>query len=154
GSLDTPSLTSQQFLAINGPDVGTALKINVIATLIRDVAFGPAFLIAILALFYFAVHDRPIRVWALLLFTPLALLGAVMLATFSVPMAAPFRIDGVWTLLLVPFAAWVVVWLAQRIARLSARRYLLSLSCAMFASCRLRSACRRSREMQSGETAM
>lgn len=124
GSLTALSLTSHQFIASHGHDWNLALNDNVILYMVKDTVVSFVFLIGILSLVYFAARNSDIRAWALVLFTPLVLLGASMLVTFSVPMAAPFRTDGTWLLLLVPFAAWVIVSLAQRISTKTLGRLL------------------------------
>ncbi len=124
GSLSVLGLTSQQFVMNRGLDIVYAVRNHVITIFLQDVAFGPAFLIGSLGLLYFVVWDRAIRAWALLLFIPLAVFGAIMAATLSISLTASYRLDGMWVLLLVPFAAWAIVWLAQRIARAPVGQYL------------------------------
>jgi hypothetical protein len=124
GSLANFSLTSQQFLELKGHDVLFALRHNAVVELLQDVVFEPALLIGSLALLYVILRDRAIRVWVMLLFLPLLILAAMMTVTLAVPLAATFRVDGVWVLLLAPFAAYGIVWLAEWSASTRARQYL------------------------------
>jgi len=53
--------------------------------------------------------DRVVRVWAAIFFAPLALITAMMIATMSIPSAAPWRTSGAWVLLFLPFTALALV---------------------------------------------
>lgn len=117
GSLTALSLTSRQFEAAHGHDLNLAVRTDVVYLFAHDSVFMPVFLAGAVALLFLARRDRALMTWGVLVFAPLILLGASMLATFSVPMAAPFRVDGTWIILLIPFAAWVMVWLAELLVR-------------------------------------
>jgi hypothetical protein len=119
GSLKALSLTSRQFAARHGHDVSIAVRTDVVYLFVHDSVFMPILLAGAVALLVLARRDRALMTWAALVFGPMLLLGASMLATFSVPMAAPFRVDGTWIILLIPFAAWALVGLAELIVGMS-----------------------------------
>jgi hypothetical protein len=116
GSLEILSLTSRQFLDFAGRNYPLAIKNNALFTFAMDIVLGPALALGALAMTYLAIRDRAVREWALVLFVPLIVLGIDMFVTFSVPLAAAFRTDGIWALLLLPFGAWVLVWAAEHLA--------------------------------------
>jgi hypothetical protein len=109
GSLAALSTTSKQFIAEHGHDVALALHVDVLYLFVHDCVYMPVLLAGVIALLIVVRRDRVRRTWAILVFGPLLLLGASMAVTLSAPLAAPFRVDGTWVLLLIPFAAWGVV---------------------------------------------
>jgi hypothetical protein len=116
GTLGAIGTTSRQFIDAYGLNYFLALRYSALSRFVLDVLINPALAIGAITLVAMAVRDWRVRDWALVMFSPLLIISALMLATFSVPMAAPFRIDGQWLLLLVPFASFAIVNFAQRIA--------------------------------------
>lgn len=126
GSLEIFSLTSKQFLDIHGRDWAMSLNNNLLVLFIKDLIVGPVLILGLLGLLFGSISDRALREWALVFFLPLGLIALNMLVTFGVPLAAPFRIDGSWVLLLIPAAALVIV----RWAAATAQRPLAQLAVA------------------------
>jgi hypothetical protein len=115
GSLELLTFTRRQFLDFAGHDYALALKSNVLYVFAMDVVLGPVLALGALALAYLSIVDRAIRGWAIVLFAPLAVIAIDMLASWSVPLGAPFRVDAIWLLLLAPFGAWALVVAAERL---------------------------------------
>lgn len=114
GSLSNLSVTRQQFEAIHGRDLGLALRLNPLGSpLLLDLAWNPALLLGAVALVRAAARDAALRAWVLAFGLPLPLVAALMVASLSIPLAAPWRITGTWVLLLTPFGGFALVRLAE-----------------------------------------
>lgn len=126
GSLDNLGVTRWQFLTGFGEDHARALYGNVATSLLRDLLWAPVLLLGVAGLVGRARADRQVRDWAIVLFLPLPLLGALMLATWSVPGSADARLAGGWSLLLLPFAAETLLRCAGRLRQGRPRRAALT----------------------------
>jgi len=125
GSFENFSIVSRQFVDFYGPDLATAVRNNVLYRLIRDVVLSPVLAVGAAGLIYAAVYSRPIRIWALIFFVPVTVEAADMFATFSVPIGEGMRSDGIWALLLLPFAGAVIIAAAECIAQRAIARHAI-----------------------------
>lgn len=113
GSLENLSLTGRHWVANFGASRALALYLSPLGrNLALDIVWNPMMLGGLLALAAVAARDAAARAWALAFGIPLLVSTAVIVATLSVTMAAPWRTSGVWALLLLPFEALAVVRLA------------------------------------------
>jgi hypothetical protein len=122
GSLDNLTIVSRQFIEYYGHDLATAIRNNVLYRFLRDIATTPALALGFAGLVYGVVSSARIRAWALVLLFPVVIEAADMMATWSVPIGEGMRSDGLWALLLLPFAAWALVIIASHIAQRNASR--------------------------------
>jgi hypothetical protein len=95
----------------------------VLYRVIRDIVLNPVLAVGAVGFLYGVVHSRALRAWAVIFFLPLLVEAADMLATYSVPIGEGMRSDGIWALLLLPFAASVIVAAAERITPRATARY-------------------------------
>ncbi|WP_372623641.1 hypothetical protein [Falsiroseomonas sp.] len=118
GSLDNLAITAQQFRAITGEQAATqAVLLNPLGPLLwRELAWNPAAALGGLALLALARRDPALRAFGLAFFLPLPVLALAMLASGSAPLAASWRLVGIWILLALPFGALVLVRLADIVA--------------------------------------
>jgi hypothetical protein len=117
GSLSNLSITSEQFLGIAGPDRQLALRLNPLGQpLLQELFWNPATPLGLVACAALAWRQAALRAWAFVFGTPLPVLSAVMVASFSIPLAASWRTIGIWSLLLQPFAALALVRIADMVA--------------------------------------
>jgi hypothetical protein len=123
GNLDIFSLTSRQFIDVNGRNYLAALRGNVLVDLIHDIALNPVLIVGACMLAFLVRQREAVRDWVLLLALPLAILAAQMAVSLGVPMAASFRIDETWVLLLLPFAAFGLVLAAEKMTPDGTWRY-------------------------------
>lgn len=115
GSLARLGMTTMQFTDTYGRSYVQAFKSDALVLYIKDMLTSPAVLFGTLGVTLVALKDAKVRPVILLVFAPLFILGVMMVATLSVPLAAPFRIDGMWVLLAMPFAAWLIVTAADHL---------------------------------------
>lgn len=115
GSLDNLSVTSWQFLGSSGRNYLTALARTPAGSFIRNLVWNPVLLLGVAACCWLSLKDRVVRVWAAIFFAPFALITATMIATMSIPGAAPWRTSGAWVLLLLPFTALALVRVSERL---------------------------------------
>ena len=103
GNLENLSVTSWQ-----GDSLGfTPRKVfidNHVTRFVRDALMTPAIL-GLGALALLVTREERIRRWALLVFVPLLVIAGVVVTTGSATGSATWRLGGVWTLALLPFAA-------------------------------------------------
>lgn len=109
GSLQNIGHASEMTIAVFGPDRLRAVQAAALTRFAHDLAWNPLLLAGLAALIWRARHDGAARLWTLIYFAPLVVLSIVMVATMSFPMAAPWRISGVWTLLLTPFTSFALM---------------------------------------------
>ena len=109
GSLKNLGITSQQFIGVLGRDYWVAFKWMPLRFFIQDILWNPLTLPGLALLAWLSLRDASIRIWALLFGLPLLVLSAVMVTTLSVPMAATWRTSGFWSLIILPFDAWIVL---------------------------------------------
>lgn len=109
GSIDNLSVTSWQFLSSSGRNYHTALARAPAGSFIKNFVWNPALLLGVVACCWLTFRDRVVRDWAAIFFAPFALITAIMIATMSIPGAAPWRTSGAWVLLLLPFTALALV---------------------------------------------
>jgi hypothetical protein len=124
-SLDNLFITPQEFKAIAGDDAGRlALLLNPLGKpLWRELAWNPATWLGAAMLAHLARRDAALRGFTAAFMTALPLMGATMLATTAVSLAATWRLVGIWSLLLLPFGALALVRIAEWAgARLRASR--------------------------------
>lgn len=126
GSLENLAITPIQFQAITGEDAGRqALLMNPLLGMPfwKEVAWNPASWLGAIALVRLARRDATLRDFALGFLTSLPLMGLTLIAVTAVSGAATWRLVGAWSLLLLPFGALALVWLADwAAARLRAPR--------------------------------
>ncbi len=121
GSLNNLLITPEQFKAIAGDDAGRqALLLNPLGKpLWQELAWNPATWLGVAMLARLARRDAALRDFASGFMTALPLMGASMLATTAVSLAATWRLVGIWSLLLLPFGALAFVrsaeWAAARL---------------------------------------
>lgn len=117
GSLDNLSVTSWQFLGTYGRNYRMAFDHSPMGSFIKDLMWNPVLPLGVAACCWLTFKDRAIRAWAAIFFVPLPLITAVMIASMSIPSAAPWRTSGAWIFLLLPFTALALVrtseWLCQ-----------------------------------------
>jgi len=115
GNLDLFSMTSRQFIDKNGRNYLEAIQGNVAVDLLRDLLLNPVLLLGGAVLVFLSCHQKTLREWAILILVPFVILATQMAVSLGVPMAAQFRIDGVWVLMLLPFAAFALVFAAEKL---------------------------------------
>ena len=134
GSLSNLSVASQQFIGEFGRNLGYAIKWSPLRFFIQDMLWNPLTLPGLAVVAWLALSDRAVRLWALLYGVPLLVFSAVCIVTFSIPTAATWRTSGVWTLMMLPFDAFVAhrigIWL-WRSARLPRAALLVLLLLAI-----------------------
>ncbi len=126
GSLENLSITSRQFLATYGWDYYTALTRSPVGSLVKDLLWNPMMLLGLTALCWLALKDRVVRAWAAIFFAPFLLITLVMIASMSVPSAAPWRTSGAWVLLLLPFTGLAIARASEWFRRGRARGWTLA----------------------------
>ena len=109
GSLKNLGITSQQFIGVLGRNYWVAIKWMPLRFFIQDILWNPLTLPGPALLAWLSLRDASIRTWALLFGLPLLVLSAFMVITLSVPMAATWRTSGFWSLVTLPFDAWIVL---------------------------------------------
>lgn len=109
GSFANLGITSQQFIGVYGRNYANALRWEPLRFFVQDILWNPLTLPGLAALAWIAWRDRAARIWVLLFGAPLLVFSAVVVATLSVPMAATWRTSGPWSLLVLPFDAFVAV---------------------------------------------
>jgi len=121
GSLSNLATTSWQFLGAYGYNYHIAITHSPVGSFIYIVLWFPVLLFGVVAFCRLALKDKVIRTWAAIFFVPFPLVTAVMIASMSVPMAAPWRTSGPWVFLLLPFTALALLrtgeWLWEGRAR-------------------------------------
>lgn len=129
GSFDNLFITPEEFQAIAGEDARRlALLLNPLGRpLWQELAFNPATWIGAATLTILARRDAAMRGFAAGFMTALPLMSATMLATTAVSLAATWRLVGIWSLMLLPFGALGLVWLADW----AAARWRLSTTVAL-----------------------
>lgn len=125
GSLKNSSDNRDQVIAMYGADHLGGLSANELVRFLRNVAIirvlidlacNPLLLLGLVALFRQAGPDRSVRnVWAVIFFAPLVVESVVQTFTMNVPLAASWRVSGIWTLLLLPFTSFALWRYAHRI---------------------------------------
>jgi len=115
GSFERLGMATMQFTDTYGRDYVQALKSDALVLFIKDAATSPAVLFGVMGIGLVAMKNEKLRTLIALIFAPLVILGVMMVASLSVPLAAPFRIDGIWVLLAMPFAAWLIVTAADHL---------------------------------------
>lgn len=96
---------------------------------IRDVVTGPLVL-GVAAGLVVGWRSRPARFVLLVAIAGLVFASLAAIATQSSPLAAPWRIAGAWTTLVVPFTAYALVRLASHVEHHLQRKALIILSIA------------------------
>lgn len=131
GSFDNLSVARIQGGA-SGKAVLHALEVNHLGRFLLDVASTPLF-VGLLILAFLSWSDRRLPTWAGVLFAPLVVITGVVVATKSVAVGAPWRLDGPWALLLLPFLAYWLKAFAERFPEKHRRRVLIPavLVCAL-----------------------
>ncbi len=124
GSLSNLSITRMQAIAI-GMKTSTLLRNLPLTQFLRDLVMAPILIGGFIALLVMGNRDRALRVWGSLLFSPLLILTFVSLITKSVAGAAWWRMGGTWTLLILPFAAYVLKRFSDRFTNSRAKQVLV-----------------------------
>ena len=109
GSLKNLGITSQQFIGVLGRNYWVAIKWMPLRFFIQDIFWNPLTVAGLALLAWLSRRDATIRIWALLFGLPLLVLSVFMVITLSVPMAATWRTSGFWSLIMLPFDAWIVL---------------------------------------------
>lgn len=110
GSTEMLAVTQTQFIAAFGPDRWRATNSTLVwPYLALDLVWDPVTLLGLGLAVGLTRQDAVLRLWLLVFGGAAVLISVVMAMTFSIPMAAPFRISGAWSLLLLPFAALLIV---------------------------------------------
>ncbi|MBB37259.1 MAG: hypothetical protein CME88_00015 [Hirschia sp.] len=112
-------ITRDQAIAM---DAGwrTMVSNSHLVAFLRDIVSTPL-MFGLIALVVAASQDMKIRYWA---YAVLGSLVVVTIATFltgSIAFAAPWRLGGVWSLLLLPFLASFIFWVIEQFQRTSTR---------------------------------
>lgn len=115
GSFERLGMVTMQFTDIYGRDYVQAIKSDALVLFAKDALTSPAVLFGTIGLALVLLKDELLRPWIVLMYLPLVILGVMMVVSLSVPLAAPFRIDGIWVLLALPFSAWLVVTAAEHL---------------------------------------
>src|SRR5262249_37074100 len=126
GSLDNLSITSWQFIETHGRDYYRAFGHSPLGAFAKNLLWSPLLLLGIVALCWLAFKDRLVRAWAAIFFVPFPLITAVMIASMSIPDAAPWRTSGAWIFLLLPFTALAMVRASESLRGGRAKGWLLS----------------------------
>ncbi len=122
GSLENLGIVGRHYAANFGTSRVRALYLSPLGrNLALDLLWNPLMLGGLAALAWTAARDAAARAWALAFGVPLLLSTAVMVASLSITLAAPWRTIGIWALLLLPFQALAVVHIADRLGRGRAR---------------------------------
>ncbi len=121
GSLSNLGITSQQFIGVYGRNTWFAIKWSPLRYFIQDMLWNPLTLPGLALLGWLSLRDATIRVWGLLFGLPLLALSLFMIATLSIPMAATWRTSGFWTLIILPFDAWILLRIATSLLGSSPR---------------------------------
>jgi hypothetical protein len=103
GSLRNLTTTSWQFLGTYGYNYHIAITHSPVGSFIYIVLWFPVLVLGVVAFCWLALKDKVIRTWAAIFFVPFPLVTAVMIASMSIPMAAPWRTSGPWVFFLLPF---------------------------------------------------
>ncbi len=114
GSLSNINVAAQQFIGVFGRNYVYAVKWSPLRFFIQDMIWNPLTLPGLAALLWLSLRDGAIRLWTLLFGVPLLVFSVYTTVTFSIPTAATWRTSGVWTLMMLPFDAYV----AMRVATL------------------------------------
>ena len=109
GSLKNLGITSQQFIGVFGRNHWVAIKWMPLRFFIQDILWNPLTVAGLALLAWLSLRDTSIRIWAMLFGLPLLALSMFMVITLSVPMAATWRTSGFWSLIMLPFDAWIVL---------------------------------------------
>ncbi len=117
GTLHNLGVASQQFVGEFGHNLAYAIKWSPLRFFIQDIIWNPLTLPGVVALVWLATGDRTIRLWALLYGVPLLVFTLVCIITFSIPTAATWRTSGVWTLMMLPFDAFIAVRIGAILSR-------------------------------------
>ncbi len=102
------SITSQQAATAN-PNFLRVVYNTATVQMALDILLAPGLIAGVVALLGLARRQAGLRWWSLVVFSPVAVVTAAGLVTGSVPFAAPWRLGGAWTLLLIPFFAYAVL---------------------------------------------
>ncbi len=113
GSISNLGVVTQQFVGEFGRNYFFAIKWSALRFFIQDIIWNPLTIPGLAALVLLSLRDRVIGLWALLFEFPLLVFSAVTVVTLSVPTAATWRISGVWSLMMLPFDAFIAVRLGQ-----------------------------------------
>jgi hypothetical protein len=114
GSTDNLAWTRQQFLDLFGPKYSYALRKNMLAYFVVDVGTNPVLAFGIAGLAIFSRRNSRSLVWTGVWFLSLPLAAAAAVASLSLTAASPWRLSGVWTLLLLPFTAYGLILAVSR----------------------------------------
>ncbi len=107
GSLSNINVASQQFVGEFGRNYAYAIKWSPLRFFVQDMIWNPLTVPGLAAVIWLSVRDRAIRTWTLLFAVPLLVFSLYTVLTFSIPTAATWRTSGVWTLMMLPFDAFV-----------------------------------------------
>ncbi len=107
GSLSNINVAAQQFIGVFGRNYAYAVKWSPLRFFIQDMIWNPLTLLGLAALVWLSMRDATIRLWTLLFGVPLLVFSVYTTVTFSIPTAATWRTSGVWTLMMLPFDAYV-----------------------------------------------
>ncbi len=109
GSLSNINVASEQFIGEFGRNYAYAIKWSPLRFFIQDILWNPLTLPGLAALVWLSSRDRVILIWTMLFAVPLIVFSLYTVVTFSIPTAATWRTSGVWTLMMLPFDAFVVL---------------------------------------------
>ena len=109
GSLSNINVASEQFIGEFGRNYAYAIKWSPLRFFIQDIIWNPLTLPGLAAVVWLSLRDRAILIWTLLFAVPLLVFSVYTVVTFSIPTAATWRTSGVWTLMMLPFDAFVVL---------------------------------------------
>ncbi len=109
GSLSNINVAAQQFIGEYGRNYGYAAKWSPLRWFIQDMMWNPLTLPGLVVLVWLSLRHGGIRVWALLFGVPLLVFSVYTTVTFSIPTAATWRTSGVWSLMMLPFDAYVAM---------------------------------------------
>ena len=109
GSLSNINVASQQFIGEFGRNYAYAIKWSPLRFFVQDIIWNPLTIPGLAAVVWLSMRDRAIRTWTLLFAVPLLVFSLYTVLTFSIPTAATWRTSGVWTLMMLPFDAFVVL---------------------------------------------
>lgn len=126
GSLDNLAITSQQFIGVHGRDYALALRELPLTQMARSLLVNPLLLLGLGLLLRCAWRDAALRRWALMLWLPLPVISAALLATLSITQVASWRQASLWILLLLPFQAQALVAIAERLRRFAWRGWAVA----------------------------
>ncbi|MGA7280963.1 MAG: glycosyltransferase family 39 protein [Acidimicrobiia bacterium] len=110
GDIRYLSITRQQ-AALSPPPFSQLLTKTALFQFAKDVVFIPGLLAGVATLVIKIRRDRRFRIWAGLALSSILLVSLAAVVTQSTPLAAPWRLSGTWTLLLIPFFAYAVTWI-------------------------------------------